>query len=313
MIMEKQDQPDRLDEFKDNIDELQFWVKEYINSKKFKEIIEFIGKFRYLAPYNAMLVNIQKPGATFVFKGDKWLKYHRQIKLNAQPLLTLIPFGPVQAMFDYSDTEPIPGYEDVAELQKIKEWEDALMQAEGYIETEALSNLIGNLPLYGIYLDDNFSASNSFCGYIKNDTRHIIDIHISAFKSISYHSVFSISLNKNYSDNVKFHTLCHELGHLFCCHLQYGNGTCRNLSNIESEFEAETVAWLVCKRHGIDNPSEEYLANYAEGDKIPVCSFDHVLKAVTEIEKMMKSILSITDSKWYKKDKDFKKAIQDVM
>ncbi len=54
-------------EFKENIDELQFLVRSYRNSQEFKKLLEFVGRFNYLAPYNAMLVQMQKPGATFVF------------------------------------------------------------------------------------------------------------------------------------------------------------------------------------------------------------------------------------------------------
>lgn len=96
-------------EFKENIDELQFLVRSYRNSQEFKKLLDFVGRFNYLAPYNAMLVQMQKPGATFVFNGKKWKEYGRQPRVNAQKLIILKPFGPVQCVFDYGDTEEIPG------------------------------------------------------------------------------------------------------------------------------------------------------------------------------------------------------------
>lgn len=77
----------------------------------------------------------------------------------------------------------------------------------------------------------------------------------------------------------------------------------------EREFEAETVAWLVCKRQGIENPSEEYLASYAPHGEIPICSMDIIMKAVTEIEKMLKGEVKIKDSLWYKEDKKIQKIV----
>lgn len=77
----------------------------------------------------------------------------------------------------------------------------------------------------------------------------------------------------------------------------------------EREFEAETVAWLVCKRQGIENPSEEYLASYAPHGEIPICSTDIIMKAVTEIEKMLKNEVDIKDSLWYKQDKQIRQDI----
>ena len=89
------EQQDREKEFKDNIDELQFLVKKYRSSDGFKKMLDFVGRFRHLAPYNAMLVEMQLPGATFVFNGKKWKEYNRQPKSSARQLITLIPFGPI--------------------------------------------------------------------------------------------------------------------------------------------------------------------------------------------------------------------------
>jgi hypothetical protein len=78
------------------------------------------------------------------------------------------------------------------------------------------------------------------------------------------------------------------------------------LSIKEKEFEAETVAWLMCKRHGVNNASEEYLATYAPYGTIPLCSTDFIMKAVTEIEKMVQKKVYTRKSEWYSEDKAFK-------
>ena len=43
---------------------------------------------------------------------------------------------------------------------------------------------------------------------------------------------------------MQFHTICHELGHLFCYHQFYTESKRRKLTIKEREFEAETVAGL---------------------------------------------------------------------
>ena len=78
-------------------------------------------------------------------------------------------------------------------------------------------------------------------------------------ESAKINSRFIISINKNLSRIVQFHTICHELGHLFCYHQFYTESKRRKLTIKEREFEAETVAWLVCKRHGIYNPLKNTL------------------------------------------------------
>lgn len=71
-------------EYKENIDELQFLVKSYRDSRHFKKLLDFVGRFPYLAPYNAMLIEMQRPGATFVLSGKEYLKLGRKPKLNCR-------------------------------------------------------------------------------------------------------------------------------------------------------------------------------------------------------------------------------------
>lgn len=309
-FLSQQDKLAREKEFKENIDELQFLVKSYRDSNEFKKMLDFIGSFPYLAPYNAMLVQMQKPGATFVLTGKKWAEYGRQPKLNGQKLIVLKPFGPVQCVFDFEDTEPIPNATEVMEeADLIKKYTENLQQAQGDLDKKIMETLVSNLPVYGIYLDDNFLAANSYGGYIMpyHDQKLKVKIDKDYYMEVS--SNFVISVNKKQSNAVKFHTLCHELGHLFCNHQCYDKRKKRKLTLKEEEFEAETVAWLMCKRHSISNPSEEYLVSYAPKGEIPICSTELIMRAVTEIERMVDGAVSVNDSMWYKEDSAFKASV----
>lgn len=302
---------EREEEFRSNVDELQFLIDQYRNSDRFKQMLDFVGKFRYLAPYNAMLVEMQLPGAKLVLTGKRWRDYGRKIKPNAQQLITLLPFGPIQCMFDISGTEPIEGVKAKDESELMEEWDTCLKKVEGDIKPEALKQLINNLPAYGIYYDDSFLAANTYGGYLM-PYKHAIKVQIGD-ELIKTTSRFIISVNHKQSDTEKFHTICHELGHLLCRHLYYDERARRWLEKKEEEFEAETIAWLVCKRMGINNPSEQYLATYAKDGQIPLCSIDLIMKAVTEIEEMINHETKIKAGKWYQADKDFKAFVDDVL
>ena len=310
IFLSKHEKIEREKEFKENIDELQFLVKSYRDSNEFKKMLDFIGSFPYLAPYNAMLVQMQKPGATFVLTGKKWAEYGRQPKLNGQKLIVLKPFGPVQCVFDYEDTEPIPNATKVMkEADLIKKYTESLQQAQGDLDKKKMDTLVSNLPVYGIYLDDNFLASNSYGGYIMPYHDQKLKVKIDKDYDMEISSNFVISVNKKQSNAAKFHTICHELGHLFCNHQCYDKRKKRKLTLKEKEFEAETVAWLMCKRHGISNPSEEYLASYAPKGEIPICSTELIMRAVTESERMVDGAVSVNDSMWYKEDSAFKASV----
>lgn len=309
-FVEKQKIRQREQEFKENIDELQFLVRSYRSSDEFKKLLDFIGRFNYIAPYNAMLVQMQKPGATFVLNGKKWASFGRRPKINAQKIIILKPFGPIQCIFDYGDTEPLENAKDVIDETGLMEiFDKSLKRTEGDVPPNTMLVLKENLNNYGIYLDDTFLAANTYGGYIMRYEEKDLWIEISNEHNIVTKSRFIITTNNTQTAAEQFHTICHELGHLFCYHQSYNPSLKRTLTKKEREFEAETVAWLVCKRHGIKNPSEEYLASYAPDGEIPICSTELIMKAVTEIEKMLAGVVKVKDTMLYKEDKEFKKEI----
>lgn len=65
---------------------------------------------RRYAPFNAMVVHIQKPGARYVLSSSEWEStYRRVLKPGAQPLLIFQPRGPYMLVYDVGDTEALPG------------------------------------------------------------------------------------------------------------------------------------------------------------------------------------------------------------
>ena len=109
--MSNNKQPDLFDEEKrdkdiSSIDRLFRDVKRYRKCSEFKKKLEFYASFPYLGVYNAALVEQQRPGARFVLTSKKWLeKYNRKIKPNARPVIILMPFYPVEFLFDITDTK----------------------------------------------------------------------------------------------------------------------------------------------------------------------------------------------------------------
>ena len=297
-------------EFKDNIDELQFLVEEYRNSDDFKKMLDFIGRFKWLAPYNAMLVQMQLPGARLVLNGKDWSAYNRRPRKNARRLITLKNFGPIQCMFEYGDTEHIPGAKEYEEARIFEEWDKMLQSSCGDPSKDDVANLYWNLPQLGICLDNDFEAVNTYGGYLSHYTDGEVTFHITDKCTAKAKSAFIISVNGRESNASQFHTLCHELGHLFCKHLYYDRSKERRLSVQQREFEAETVAWLVCKRRGIKNPSEAYLSTYAPDGIIPVCSTEMIMKAVTKIEALLSSKMNIKSSPWFEKNKALRELVE---
>ena len=54
------------------LDKLFEEVGTYRSTKDYRELLSFVRKFRHYAPYNAMLLHIQKPGSTYVASASDW-------------------------------------------------------------------------------------------------------------------------------------------------------------------------------------------------------------------------------------------------
>jgi hypothetical protein len=61
----------------------------------------------------------------------------------------------------------------------------------------------------------------------------------------------------------------------------------RGSAYVIREFEAESATYLLCKRLGIDNPSDQYLSRFISQDqKVPPISVECILKVTGLIEEM---------------------------
>src|SRR2546422_3049424 len=97
------------------LDQLLADSRLYTQSKDYKELLDFVVRLRNFAPFNAMLLQVQKPGLSYAASARDWReRFRRWPKEGARPLLILWPFGPVALVYDVMDTEGEPLPRDVA-------------------------------------------------------------------------------------------------------------------------------------------------------------------------------------------------------
>ena len=99
-------------------------------------------------------------------------------------------------------------------------------------------------------------------------------------------------VNKSHTPPVRFVTLAHELGHLFLGHLGLDKALHvpdrQNLSHQQDELEAESVAFIVCKRNGITSKSETYLANFvSQNSAVDDLDVYQVMRAAGQVETLL--------------------------
>src|SRR3989338_5854582 len=97
------------------LDQLLSDSRLYTQSKDYKALLDFVVRLRNFAPFNAMLLQVQKPGLSYAASARDWqVRFCRTPKEGARPLLILWPFGPVALVYDVLDTEGDSLTEDVA-------------------------------------------------------------------------------------------------------------------------------------------------------------------------------------------------------
>jgi hypothetical protein len=83
------------------LDQLLTDSRLYRTGADYQVLLEFVVKLRNVAPFNAMLLQLQKPGLRFAASALDWrARFGRTINEGARPLLILWPFGPVATVYD---------------------------------------------------------------------------------------------------------------------------------------------------------------------------------------------------------------------
>lgn len=256
----------------------------YTTSQDYMELLEFTQRLRNFAPFNAMLLHLQKPGLLYAASASDWLtRFGRKPKENARPLLILWPFGPVALVYDSMDTEGKDLPEDVASFF-----------AHGAITASQIAVFIEKMCRKQIHCEF-FDGGDGRAGSIKVVARGPAPQRIGTYQ---------MQLNRNHTTPVQFVTITHELAHLFLGHL--GQDKPLNIPDRsrphheQMELEAESVAYLVCARNGVESKSKTYLANYvAKNMTVESLDLYQVMRAAGQIE----TLLGLTSHTHYDKPK----------
>lgn len=254
------------------LDQLLADSRLYKQSKDYKILLDFVVRLRNFAPFNAMLLQVQKPGLRFAASARDWReRFGRTPKEGARPLLILWPFGPVALVYDSMDTEGDPLPEDVASFY-----------AQGAIDQARLNKFQPLVAAKHIewYPVDAGDQRAGLIRVVKQGT------------SEKDPTQYRIHINRNHEAAVQFTTLAHELGHLFLGHL--GPDSKLNvperphMEHAQRELEAESVAYLVCARNGVKSKSETYLKDYV-GSHTTIDHIDlyQVMRAAGQVESLL--------------------------
>ena len=244
----------------------------YTTSTDYMKLLEFVVRLRNFAPFNAMLLQVQKPGLSYAASARDWeARFGRRPKEGARPLLILWPFGPVALVYDVMDTE---GKELPAGV--------SMFPAYGSTKTGDIDWFCEVLEAKRITVD-LIDAGDRRAGSIRLRRQPL---------QADEPRAYALKINRNHKPPTQFATLTHELGHLFLGHL----GQDRELripkraalNERQRELEAESVSYLVCARNGVVSESEAYLSQYVtDHETIDAIDIYQVMRAAGQVENLL--------------------------
>ncbi len=264
-----EEETDEVESTRALLDQLFIDSRLYTQSKDYKELLDFVVRLPNFAPFNAMLLQVQKPGMHFAASAHDWeTLFGRRPAAGARPLLILWPFGPVALVYDELDTIGKQLPRDVRSFY-----------AQGPIDRQRIETFRSLMESHCIH-SRTIDAGDLRAGSIRLLGRP---------ENPKDSSHYEMSINRNHSAAVQFVTIAHELAHLFLGHLGQDSKLRipdrRGFTHQQDELEAESVAYVVSERNGVKSASETYLANFIkESATVPNLDAYQVMRAAGQVE-----------------------------
>lgn len=264
------------------LDEMFVAARRFRSSSEYLKLLRFIARFPSYSAFNGLLLFLQNPEITSVATAATWYRrFGRKLAYNARPLAILAPMAPVRFVYDLADTEGGPL--TAAQLKP--------PAAAGRGLEEIYSNTVFNCAHHAIAVRDAAREQSPGPGVIPlaYDSRQRYD----AF-NLKANDKYLVVLDESQRPNDKYASLGLQLAHIFCGHLSIDEKAWwmdrRGTDRLQAEIEADTVAFLACRRLGLVEPSKNFLLDYRYREReIPQISLSAVFQAFGYLEKMGRS------------------------
>ena len=271
-------------------------VKAVFQSDKYKEYLKFASKFTDYSARNTLLINLQRPDATLVAAYGKWKQLGRQVERGQTGIEILAPVS-------YKTNQVLE-----TERPAVDEFGNQLYNPDGTEKMETVEKPMTGLAFKKVYVFDVSQTSGKelpepvteLTGDIDSARKEAvfaalkkvtgIDIQ---FKDIQggakgyYSSIKNeIVIKSGMSDAQTLKTAFHEAAHNLLHDPAKDIVTNKSPRN-EKEVQAESVAFMVAERLGIDTSeySFPYIASWSDGKQLK-----QLKSALQEIQEAAKKI-----------------------
>lgn len=295
-----------MDELINRIDE---GVKAVFESDKYKEYLKFASKFTDYSARNTMLINLQKPEATLVAAMGKWNQLGRKIDKGQSGISIL---APVQYKTDEVQQIDRPAVDEFGNKQYNPDGTERLEKAEKPVMCVSfkkvfvfdVSQTSGKElpdPVTELTGDIDTARKEAVFAALKKVTGIDIDFKEIKGGAKGYYSSaqHKIVINSGMSDAQTLKTAFHEAAHNLLHDPEKKIVTAKAPRN-EKEVQAESVAFIVAEKFGIDTSeySFPYIASWSDGKQL-----EQLKNALQEIQAAAKKISSEIESELLKLQK----------
>ena len=259
---------------------LEKGIETYLDSETYKNFLSFLKTMNNYSQKNMRLLLAQLPTATMVASAGEWKKRGRFPKKGTKAIRIYSP------VFEYQKDKDGNFLKDDKGLKiptgKIEKWYFAPVFDVSQTQGRELPK-----PIYE--LTENFKEPKHFLSIfnaIKKCTTAPIslqEISREGVKGFYNSDTHSIVIRKGMNQYQTLKTEIHEVVHSI---LHQKNSEL--ISREQKEFEAESVAYIVCKNYGVDTSdySFGYLSSWTDrGDRIS--EFENSLKRITSTAREM--------------------------
>ena len=248
-----------LTDVKTIIQSLKDGIKEYRNSDKYKEMLDTMAKFYHYSYGNSLLISAQKPDATYCGSMKFWNSLGRYISKGEHGIKILCP-NPRIDTYEVKDKDGNPILDENGEPKK-KQVQYVtfsvgntfdISQTFGKELNLQAKELIGeglNMPEFFTVMKEIAQVKDLRVQPVEGGAKGYFDLENN-----------EIVVKEGMSDLHTTKTVVHETAHA----VVFSNEElAKTLNRSEHEIVAESVAYVVCKRFGLD--TSEYSFNYVNG------------------------------------------------
>lgn len=268
----------RMDEITEKLEQ---GLRDLFNSEKYKTYLTTMSKFHNYSFNNTLLIAMQRPDASLVAGYGAWQKnFERHVKKGAKGIKIISPVKlKLEVDDDKSDKE---GAKKIVEVTKFK-----VSTVFDVSDTEGKE-----LPRIGVdQLSGHVEKFHQLTKAVENVSKVPIEYKDIEGGAKGYYSPKQnkIVVQKNMTQTQTLKTLIHEMAHS----ILHSDTEKSDKRRGTKEVEAESVAYAVCQRYGVDTSdySFGYIAGWSTSRGI-----DELKSSMQTIRRAANEIISDIDN-----------------